>query len=301
MPSSASSTEVPVARGCAAHQRRPLRLLVLLPPCHAAARLPGGGGAGASCGRRVPIAIVGGNHDRWGDDFWERDLGALYHPRELRFEVGTPRHAGHPWRRPHRHAPHRRACSTPILGSDTALAAFRLLHPDRPTGWCCGMQPMMGENDRGSSARAQGLCAAGSLGRARASRESPTSGLVIMAHTHHAAVRAAVARPAVPQSGRLVRRLPLCRRHRDRRGAPAASRAEVHHLGLGEPVAEEASAPPRGSAARRRSPRSDGSATAPAGASIPRSSQRLRQRARRLGGAVDERRRRVPSPGAAAA
>ena len=35
--------------------------------------------------------MTGGNHDRWGDDFWERDVGVRYAARELRFEVGDRR------------------------------------------------------------------------------------------------------------------------------------------------------------------------------------------------------------------
>ncbi len=30
--------------------------------------------------RRLPIVMVGGNHDRWDNDFWERDLGLDFHP-----------------------------------------------------------------------------------------------------------------------------------------------------------------------------------------------------------------------------
>ena len=30
--------------------------------------------------RRLPIVMVGGNHDRWDSDFWERDLGLDFQP-----------------------------------------------------------------------------------------------------------------------------------------------------------------------------------------------------------------------------
>ncbi len=136
--------------------------------------------------KRVPIAIVGGNHDRWGDDFWERDLGALYHPRELRFRIGAretlaihgdaltdTRRAAH--------------LLNTILGSDTVLAAFRLLHPDLAHRLVMRMQPMIGESDKGSSARAQAFAQQEAWARSRLGRE-PETGLVIMAHTHHAAV-----------------------------------------------------------------------------------------------------------------
>ena len=37
---------------------------------------------------RLPVAMVGGNHDRWGGDFWEREAGIRFAPRRLTFKVG---------------------------------------------------------------------------------------------------------------------------------------------------------------------------------------------------------------------
>lgn len=136
--------------------------------------------------KRVPIAIVGGNHDRWGDNFWEQDLGALYHPRELRFRIGTRATLaihGDGLTDARRSA----RLLNSILGSRAALAAFRLLHPDLAHRLVLRMQPMIGENDRGSSARAHAFAQQEAWARARLGRE-PDIGLVIMAHTHHAAV-----------------------------------------------------------------------------------------------------------------
>jgi UDP-2,3-diacylglucosamine hydrolase len=39
--------------------------------------------------RKLPIVMTGGNHDRWGDSFWESDLGIRFSGGELRFEVGA--------------------------------------------------------------------------------------------------------------------------------------------------------------------------------------------------------------------
>ena len=38
--------------------------------------------------KRMPVAMVGGNHDRWGEDFWERDLDVRFAP--LRMERSWP-------------------------------------------------------------------------------------------------------------------------------------------------------------------------------------------------------------------
>src|ERR671912_966592 len=42
----------------------------------------------AGLARRMPVLMVGGNHDRWGGDFWERDLGLRFDPYRLTFQVG---------------------------------------------------------------------------------------------------------------------------------------------------------------------------------------------------------------------
>jgi UDP-2,3-diacylglucosamine hydrolase len=38
--------------------------------------------------RKVPIVFVGGNHDRWGGDFWREDLDIPFHPVSARFTIG---------------------------------------------------------------------------------------------------------------------------------------------------------------------------------------------------------------------
>ncbi|MFL5494810.1 MAG: UDP-2,3-diacylglucosamine diphosphatase, partial [Gemmatimonadales bacterium] len=45
----------------------------------------------AALGRRLPIVMVGGNHDRWGGDFWARETGIRYEPSSASFEVGHRR------------------------------------------------------------------------------------------------------------------------------------------------------------------------------------------------------------------
>jgi UDP-2,3-diacylglucosamine hydrolase len=39
--------------------------------------------------RKLPIAMTGGNHDRWGDSFWEDDLDIRFGSESLRFELGS--------------------------------------------------------------------------------------------------------------------------------------------------------------------------------------------------------------------
>jgi UDP-2,3-diacylglucosamine hydrolase len=38
--------------------------------------------------RTMPVLMLGGNHDRWGDNFWGPETGVRFDPRQLRFAVG---------------------------------------------------------------------------------------------------------------------------------------------------------------------------------------------------------------------
>ncbi len=40
----------------------------------------------ANLARKIPIAFVGGNHDRWGDTFWQRDAGISFSPSRLELD-----------------------------------------------------------------------------------------------------------------------------------------------------------------------------------------------------------------------
>src|ERR1051326_7991419 len=35
----------------------------------------------------VELTVTGGNHDRWGGDFWSRELGASFHPGPVELEL----------------------------------------------------------------------------------------------------------------------------------------------------------------------------------------------------------------------
>jgi len=41
----------------------------------------------ARLSRKIPVLMTGGNHDRWGDSFWERDVGVRFSSESLRFTV----------------------------------------------------------------------------------------------------------------------------------------------------------------------------------------------------------------------
>ena len=41
--------------------------------------------------KRMPVAMVGGNHDRWGEDFWEQDLDVRFDPLRMELDIGGRR------------------------------------------------------------------------------------------------------------------------------------------------------------------------------------------------------------------
>ncbi len=43
----------------------------------------------AALARSFPVLMTGGNHDRWGSGFWERELGIQFAAGELEFRLGT--------------------------------------------------------------------------------------------------------------------------------------------------------------------------------------------------------------------
>jgi UDP-2,3-diacylglucosamine hydrolase len=45
----------------------------------------------AATARRVPVWMTGGNHDRWGDSFWDADLGIRFAADELTLPLGRGR------------------------------------------------------------------------------------------------------------------------------------------------------------------------------------------------------------------
>jgi UDP-2,3-diacylglucosamine hydrolase len=136
----------------------------------------------ARLARRLPIAMVGGNHDRWGGDFWEREVGVRFHPRRLTFEIGRRRVAaihGDGLTEPKLRATLlHRAINHPITA-----AVYHAIHPEvglRLVDW---LSPHLGDHtpDPGrlsAAARRQADWALELL------RREPELDLVIMGHTH---------------------------------------------------------------------------------------------------------------------
>ncbi len=136
----------------------------------------------ATLARTLPIAFVGGNHDRWGDRFWAGQPGMLFGRRQLRFEIGSRRvlavHGDglgpQPGIRPYLHR---------AIGSPITSALYRLVHPDLGMWLANAAAPLLGgapadPAGRAAKAARQQAWAEGTLEAER------SVDLLVMGHTH---------------------------------------------------------------------------------------------------------------------
>jgi UDP-2,3-diacylglucosamine hydrolase len=134
--------------------------------------------------RRLPIVMVGGNHDRWDSGFWQRDLGVEFNPLRATFRLGrrmvTAIH-GDGLAEPRWQARliHR------VIQHPVTAAVYRLLHPDLGLRLVDRLSPILGDHTVDETK----LARAAARQRAWAERllaNEPQIGLLIMAHTHQA-------------------------------------------------------------------------------------------------------------------
>lgn len=145
----------------------------------------------ARLGRRVPIVMIGGNHDRWGGDFWAREIGIQFDPRQATFEIGRRRVTaihGDGLTEPRLRATLlHRAINHPVTA-----AVYRALHPELGFRIVDALSPHLGDHTPDPARLADAAARQGAWAAALLARE-PELGLVVMGHTH----RPALAEPSV--------------------------------------------------------------------------------------------------------
>jgi UDP-2,3-diacylglucosamine hydrolase len=134
--------------------------------------------------RQMPIVMVGGNHDRWGRNFWEQDLGLRFSPHLATFRIGTRTVTaihGDGLAEPRWQA---RLIHRAIQHPATA-AVYQLLHPDLGLRLVDLLSPVLGDHtvDETKLARAASRQRDWAIGHLR---ENGNVGLLIMGHTHRA-------------------------------------------------------------------------------------------------------------------
>jgi UDP-2,3-diacylglucosamine hydrolase len=141
--------------------------------------------------RRLPIVMVGGNHDRWDRQFWEQDLGLRFQPRRATFEIGnrqvTAIHgdglAEPRWQARMIHG---------LIQHRATAAVYRILHPDLGLRLVDWLSPILGDHtiDETKLARA---AARQREWAEQLLRSEPNVGLLIMGHTHRAVLAEPIA------------------------------------------------------------------------------------------------------------
>ena len=140
----------------------------------------------ASLRGRMPVVMVGGNHDRWDSRFWESDLGLRFQPLRATFEIGGRKVVAihgdglteTRWQAKLIHQ---------LIQHPATAAIYRLLHPEIGFRLVDLLSPALGDHahDEATLARA----ADRQLKWAeRLLAEEPSVGLVIMSHTHRAVI-----------------------------------------------------------------------------------------------------------------
>lgn len=140
----------------------------------------------ASLARRLPVAMTGGNHDRWGDSFWDSELAIRFSAGELRLPLGGRTvlavHgdgvAEAHWRGRMMHR---------ITRHPLTAGTYRLLHPDVGFWLVKRLSGRLADSTRDAKV----LDAAAARQRAWAEarlRASPEVSLLVMGHTHRPAL-----------------------------------------------------------------------------------------------------------------
>jgi UDP-2,3-diacylglucosamine hydrolase len=136
--------------------------------------------------RRMPIAMTGGNHDRWGASFWESEADIRFGAEDLRFQVGPLRvHALHGDGLSEEHWTGRllhRVTRHPIT-----IGIFRSLPPDLGFWVVDRLSGRLADSTRDASALERAALAQRAWAEARL-REDPELDLLIMGHTHRPCV-----------------------------------------------------------------------------------------------------------------
>ncbi len=142
--------------------------------------------------RGVTLTVTGGNHDRWGGDFWRRELGAAFHTGSVELELAGFRiflaHGdGLAESRLASRLMHR------VTRHPLTAATFRLLHPDVGFWLADKLSGILADQTRTPAALAQAASAQEAFAKGLLARR-PDLDLVILGHTHLALVRSVAPR-----------------------------------------------------------------------------------------------------------
>jgi len=132
--------------------------------------------------RGVRLTVIGGNHDRWGRRFWQDQLGAAFHPREVVLEL-----AG--WRSlvTHGDGVAEQHVGARVLHAITrnpvTASVFRWVHPDVGHGLVERLSGILGSSTRDPQVIAKAAAAQADWA-CEVLRSRGDLDLVVLGHTH---------------------------------------------------------------------------------------------------------------------
>ncbi len=140
----------------------------------------------AALARQLPVVMVGGNHDRWGNGFWDGDLGIRFARDSVEFSIGSRRVLaihGDGLNEPSRRSQvvHR------IIMHPLTAAVYRALHPEIGLRLVDRLAPALGDHAPDPARIALAATRQREWAEARLARE-PGLGLIVMGHTHRPAL-----------------------------------------------------------------------------------------------------------------
>jgi UDP-2,3-diacylglucosamine hydrolase len=134
----------------------------------------------------VRLSVLGGNHDRWGGDFWRTHLGAIFSRDTLEIELAGRRallHHGDGLAEQHRSA----AVMHRITRHPATAFMFRWVHPDVGIWLVRRMSRLLGQSTRDDAVLERARRAQEEYARRMLAQRDDVS-LVVLAHTHRPAL-----------------------------------------------------------------------------------------------------------------
>lgn len=133
--------------------------------------------------RAMPVAMVGGNHDRWGDSFWIEAAGIAHARNELLIDAGGRRvlalHGdGLPYGRAGARWTHR------LVGHPLTSSLFRILHPDLGLPLVDRIGPLLASEERRTAEEKREFAGRQREWAERRLLEDAAIGAIVMGHTH---------------------------------------------------------------------------------------------------------------------
>jgi len=136
--------------------------------------------------RDVPITFIGGNHDRWGGDFFTHDLGIAYYPNEAELVLAGRRTwvaHGDGLTEQHWSA----ALLHHVLKHRWTVSAFRALHPALGFWLADRLSGVLADSTKDQAVLDRAQLAQAAYAREMLERR-PELDLVLLAHTHRPAL-----------------------------------------------------------------------------------------------------------------